>query len=128
MGRLVVLAPDVPVRGIYSPDCRRILELWRDGVLRPVVSSTLLRFYSKLLVEVGVPRDVLRNWLLWFTSPQRSLFLKQVGEEEADWRADCETAARLGHAEAVIVGSTARCNTETPEHWLTAKEFLDRAP
>ena len=75
--RKVVFAPDLLGGAFIDPEAQLVLQKWRDGLLLPVVSRELLRHYLKLLDALGLPSRLLKQWTLWLTSPETSLFLEE---------------------------------------------------
>jgi len=97
---LIVLAPDVLARELVDTGCAGVLELWRDGRVRLVVTRALLEAYLRRLDGLGVPEPLLRRWALWFTAPEKVLYI-EGGSPDGD-EAACLEAARLGKAEAIV--------------------------
>lgn len=64
----VALGPDVLAGSFFDADCRAVLECWRDGHMRLVVTRGLLSAYLGVLRSMGVSTPRLRRWALWFTS------------------------------------------------------------
>ena len=87
----VVLAPDVLGKSFFDSDCQAVLTAWRDSRILPVVTYPLLRQYLTLLGGLGLNKQLLREWIVRFTSKEHSLFVE--GEpsaavnplENADW-------------------------------------------
>jgi len=128
----VVLAACVIGRSFFDPPCRRVLELWRDGAIRPVVTPALLKRYARVLNGLGLPYRLVRQWALWFTSPETSLYLDcEDGSIVAGGPEIYLNAARLGPAN-VIVAAAARPSREADEAhpfppnvaWLSPADFL----
>jgi hypothetical protein len=71
--RRVVLGVDVLVGAFIDPDCRAVLDEWRDGRLRLVLHTPLLRRYLLALERLGAGREALRGWATWLTSPDKSI-------------------------------------------------------
>lgn len=119
--RKVVFAPDLIGGALVDPECARALEMWRDGVVMPVVSRELLRSYLRLLDRLGVTPRVLARWTLWFTSPGTAVFLEEEAEPAGN-RPELR-ARTAGKAELVIYRETAPESRSDPTV-LSAKEFL----
>ncbi len=64
----VVLGPDVLAGSFFDVDCLAVLEWWRDGNARLVVTRGLLSAYLGVLRSMGISDGLLRRWALWFTS------------------------------------------------------------
>jgi len=118
----VVLAPDVLARSFFDPACWRVLTLWRDGRIRPVVTRELLGEYARLLRNLGFPLAILRQWVLWFTHAEKSVYLEPQSSPSDASPDPCARAAQLG--EAVLVISAAvkpPPQNAPPSEWQTVR-------
>jgi hypothetical protein len=121
----VVLAPDVILAGLFDPQAREVLNAWRDGAIKLVLSRRLLVAYLRALRKAGAPAGVLRGWALWFHEPGRAELAAMGDATEGSLAAHCSALARIGKGKAVICWR----RPETPEatDWKTAGEWLARA-
>lgn len=71
-----VIEPEVLAFSFSRPDCQRVLECWRDGRFRIVVTRDMLRRYINLLSCLGASEPILKKWILWFTHPEKSRFIE----------------------------------------------------
>lgn len=127
----IVLAPEILAKSFHDTQCRNILELWRDGAIRLVITRDLLVSYLRLLKALGIRDDILRRWTQWFTAKDKStVFLdaKPAHERPADSLAH---AAQLGNAHAILYAkipaaapSSDAPGDNAPPH-QTVTEFLD---
>lgn len=126
----VVLAPDVLGKSFFDAACRRVLELWRDGGIRPVVTRDLLRAYAQLLETLGIPPPVIRQWALWFTSAEASRYIDWTAPNPCNTFALCTDAAELGKTRVVISRREEPPREEREVHesrpitWSTPSEYL----
>ena len=126
---LVVVAPDIVGKGLLAPRCRSVLERWRDGGVRPVVTVALLRVYLRLLRRLGVSDPILLRWLLWFTAEDKSTFLHGSADgPTALFEILCDAAVR-GHADVILSshGPPERAaNLGTPNNvrWILVRDFV----
>lgn len=98
----IVLGPDVLAGSFFEPDCRAVLELWRDGVVRPVVTRGLLAAYLSVLRSMGVSGGLLRRWALWFTAKD-TVEVYMDGDAPASSVAAClAQAAALGACPIIV--------------------------
>ena len=98
----VVLGPDVIAKGFVNTTCLRILESWRDGKVRPVVTRELLVLYLKILRSMKLPDSQLRTWTIWFTAKDKSIFISEPASHEMKWNEVLIDAAQRGDAEVVV--------------------------
>ncbi len=119
----VVLAPDVIGKGFLTPACRTVLERWRDGGIRPVVTRDLLRVYLRLLRDLGVPDPILRRWVLWFSAEGKSAFLDELGPDTASILEILYDATVRGQA-GVILSTHEQPNGAEGPPWMLVDDFL----
>ena len=98
----VVLAPDVIARSFFDPECRAVLDHWRDGAVRIVVTRELLMLYLRLLRKIEIPDTVLRRWLVWFTASDKSVCLEESGSVQENLSKTLYEAARRGAVETIV--------------------------
>lgn len=98
----VVLTPEVLGRSLFDPACRQVLQSWRDGRVRLVVTRSLLERYLHLLGRLGASRELLRWWLWWFTSPEKAEYLAEMGLPSGSDGELCAEAARLGRTRWIV--------------------------
>ena len=128
----VVLAPEVLAKSLHDPHCQKVFELWRDGIIRVVVTRELLVTYLGLLKALGVPDEVLRRWAVWFTAETKSTVLLDSAPGRGGLSNSLEDAAVLGKAEAILyemvptsgAPSDSTGRDEVPRR--TVKDFLAR--
>jgi len=126
----VVLTPQVLARSFFDPECRSVLECWRDRHIRLVVTRSLLERYLRLLSKSGLSQQLLRRWMGWFTSPERAVYLSETSPIEQSDSELCAQAARLGKARWIISHSKVEGNAleqgspGQKVHWLTLSGFL----
>ena len=101
----VVLTPEMLGRSLFDPACRQVLESWRDGRVRLVVTRSLLERYLRLLGRMGLSRELLRWWMWWFTSPERAEYLAEMGSPGRSDGELCAEAARLGRTRWIVASS-----------------------
>jgi hypothetical protein len=115
----VVILPDVIARSFHDPDCKALLDYWRDGIIRPVLNHELLVLYARVLRQLGVPDSVVRRWLLWFTAENKSECSRKNGNPISGLRNIAIDAARAGGATFIVTDSVdwlpPRAETEIPE-------------
>ncbi len=66
-----VLGMDVLARSFFDPQCLRVLQLWRDGQIRLLMTRPLLAQYIRILSRLNIPQELLRQWIWWFTTPEK---------------------------------------------------------
>ena len=96
----VVLAPDILLRALHYPEEYRVLLLWRDGLILPVVTRPILLQYLKLFRKAGIEERTLKKWILWLTSKEKARYLEEV-EGEGGIQESLVEAARAGEAELI---------------------------
>lgn len=128
----VVLSPEVVARSFFDRNCRQVLHLWREGRFRPVVTPDLLREYVRLLQALSIPVSLIRQWIAWFTSPEKSVYVDadESGETIGDV-ALCLEAARVGQSNRIVVlGRRIEETSPTPVSpsiaWLSPSEFVSQ--
>jgi hypothetical protein len=98
--RRVVFAPALILASLFEEGARTQLNEWRDGKVVAVVNRELLLSYLKLLRRVGAEEDQIRQWTLWFTSPEKSIYLVDLVTNEENATEVCRLIAE---AEGVVV-------------------------
>ena len=125
----VVIAPDVLGKSFFRPDCRAVLELWRDGRIRICVTPALLRMYAGLLGRLGVPDAEIRRWLWWFTDCDKAIFVRGPDPAGRDVAAIVIDAAERGGVDDVV--STASPLADAPAEmgvidWSAPGDFVEK--
>jgi hypothetical protein len=92
--RPIIFAPDFLGIALFDPAGLRILNLWRDGRLQPVVNRSLLLSYFRVFRSLGLPDALVRRWAWWLISPPQSRFLVEPSEPGASTMALCAVLAR----------------------------------
>ena len=100
--KAVVLAPDLIAESLIDDDSARVLLLWREGRIRPLLTRGLLARYLRTLHRVGLPERLLRRWAWWFGSPDKCGLLELSGPEASTGWALCQQAARAGGTSCVV--------------------------
>lgn len=119
-----VIAPEALIRSFFDAECRSVLEYWREGRIRLVVTRSLLRRYLKLLATMGVGQDLLRRWVAWFTSLEKVVYLPEADSEGRSDAALCLEAARLGQARWIVPGDKTGCEGKVRKiRWVTPSGF-----
>jgi len=119
-----VIAPEALIRSFFDAECRSVLEYWRDGRIRLVVTRSLLKRYLTLLATMGVGQDRLRRWIVWFTSPEKAVYLPEADSEGGSDAVLCLEAARLGQARWIVPGDkTGREGKGRKIRWVTPSGF-----
>lgn len=96
---LVVLTPDVAVDLLLDERVTCLGQLWRDGLVRPVVTRMLLGRYLRTLGRLGLGEELLRRWAWWFGSPAKCLLLDRDEPPGVSvWQLCLEAAAAAGSA------------------------------
>jgi len=124
----IVLGPDVLAKSFLAPSCRRILELWRDGAVRLVVSRELLAVYLRVLRGLGLGDDDLRRWALWFSAADRADLAPSAVDAAGGWRGLMDDAARQGGTATVVVCeliAPSRDSAPGPR-WTSVEGFLSK--
>ncbi len=75
--RVVVLTPDVLAKAFHVPECKSVLESWRDGHIRLALNHELLAQYARVLRGLRIPDPIIRRWLVWFTAQDKAEFLQK---------------------------------------------------
>ena len=106
--RRVVIGPGVFARSFFVGECHDVLQRWRNGKIRPVVTRDLLAAYVRVFRALGLPDVQLRKWLYWFTSKETSDFLPEPAHsQDAPLPRLLFDAAQRGHAEFIVTSSPA---------------------
>jgi len=100
--RPIVFAPDFLGIALIDPAGLRILNLWRDGRLQPVVNRPLLLSYFRVFRTLGLPDLLVRRWAWWLVSPPQSRFLAEPSEPGSTAMALCAVLARKTRAEWIV--------------------------
>ena len=124
----IVLAPDVLAKSFFDPACRRVMEAWRDGAFHIVVSPQLLRFYARILRDLGVPEVQIRRWLQWFTASEKSLVLPTpASTKQSLVMVLLDTAQRSGTLEIATTSIPSPIEREDRSvAWLHVNDFAHR--
>jgi hypothetical protein len=119
--RRVVVAPDVVAKSFLVPECRTVLELWRDARIQLVVTRELLVVYLKVLRDLGIPDAQLHRWAIWFTANDKTVFLSEPNFSGTSVREILHDAASRGNAEAIVSTETA---PDVDTAWILVDDFL----
>lgn len=128
---LAVLAPDLLGRAFSDAACGRVVHLWRDGRLRPVVSRTLISRYLRLWHGLGLSARDLRRWGWWLTASDKAHFVPEDRPPPDSTRLLCERLAVESGAERIIHGGSSAVPGEEPVsgpepfRWQSAAELLE---
>jgi hypothetical protein len=123
-----VIAPEALIRSFFDGEHRSVLEYWRAGRIRLVVTRSLLKRYLTLLVNMGVGQDLLRRWIAWFTSPEKAVYLPEADSEGGSDAALCLEAARWGQARWIVPGEKAGGRGKGGKiRWVTPAGFQSDA-
>jgi hypothetical protein len=76
--RRVVFTPALVLAALFNPKARAQLNQWRDRAVIPVLNRELLLAYLRLLKQAGIKQEQIRQWTLWFTSPERAIYLSEL--------------------------------------------------
>ena len=100
IARRVVFTPALLLAALFDPKARAHVNQWRDGAIIPVLNRELLLGYLRLLKEAGVGEEQIRRWTLWFTSPERAVYLPEAtaGSENVE-----EICNSIAQAEGAVV-------------------------
>ena len=127
----MVFAPDVIGGSFFDPDCAHAFQMWRDGVIQPVLNRPLLMRYLKLLRALDLPPLLIRRWAWWFTAPDRIVWIDSDSAPELTVRELCVALAKLGSADCILMRAdeskhgVSPMGSEAP--WISAKAFLNQA-
>ena len=99
--RKVVLAPDLLLRALFDPRARETLNLWRDGLIVPVVTRELLLLYLRTLRQAGVGPELVRKWSLWLTAADKTIYLEGLSVSQASGLQLCREVAAATGAELI---------------------------
>lgn len=122
----IVLAPGVIAKSFLVEEYRAVLEAWRDGAFRTVVTRELLVCYLQLLRNLGLPDAQLRQWTAWFTAADKSLFLPEPGTASKNSRIILQDAARRGKAIAIVASEAPAAGASGEANWISVTDFLHR--
>jgi len=127
--RVVVLMPEVLAHAFHDAECRSVLEMWRDGLIRPVVNHELLALYAKLLRGLNVPDASIRRWLQWFTAQDKAEFLPKLEQSASGLSSIVSDIVQRSGANRAITSNSEylrlRCNGIGKYVAVTdAKQFL----
>jgi hypothetical protein len=117
----VVVAPDVVAKSFLGPECRTVLELWRDARIQLVVTRELLVIYLKVLRDLGIPEAQLHQWAVWFTANDKSVVLSEPNAGEMTLSEILHDAARRGNAEGIVSTKT---SPDVDTTWILVDDFL----
>jgi hypothetical protein len=101
--RRVVFTPALVLAALFDPEARAHLNQWRDRAIIPVLNRELLLAYLRLLKQAGLEQEQIRHWTLWFTSPERAVYLSELvtGSENS-----AEICNIIAQAESAVVIQT----------------------
>lgn len=68
----VVIDTNVMVSSLWGGKPRKIIDLWKEGKIRPVISLTILEEYMETLSEFGISREELVEKGLLFYEPGKA--------------------------------------------------------
>lgn len=126
--KAVVLAPDLIAESLIDDDAARVLLLWREGRIRPLVTRGLLARYLRTLHRVGLPERLLRRWAWWFGSLDKCGLLELSEPEASTGWALCQQAARAGGAAFVVHANRSKPPPTLPQqpsvHYVPAADFV----
>lgn len=125
----VVLAPDMLAKCLFDPTCVQVFHYWRDGQICLVLTRDLLQRYIKVLNRFGIPYSTIRRWILWFTAPEKVVYLAQELPAEISTVELCIKVAMLGQARFIIAASEALCDEKeltdvNQVRWLTPAGYI----
>ncbi len=125
-----ILALDLLLHGFHDPACKSVLELWRDGAIRLVVTKDLLSLYLRALRGLGLTEVILRRWVIWFTARGKCLFLRDASPEIKGYRSILEDASRRGKT-CLLISKRSKEGAEgmmerTGLPWTTPDDFLHK--
>ena len=130
--RPLVFAPDFLGIALFDPAGLRILNLWRDGRLQPVVNRPLLLSYFRVFRTLRLPDLLVRRWAWWLVSPPQSRFLAELSEPVLSTMALCAVLARKTGAEWIVHSGTVYhpenlgAGTVGEAPWILPNELLQR--
>ena len=130
--RPLVFAPDFLGIALIDPAGLRILNLWRDGRLQPVVNRPLLLSYFRVFRTLGLPDLLVRRWAWWLVSPPQSRFLAELSEPVLSTMALCAVLARktgagwIVHSGTVYHPENLDAGTVGEAPWILPNELLQR--
>jgi hypothetical protein len=121
----VVLSPDLFAASFFDPNCRKVIMLWRDGAIIPLVNRELLVVYLRILNKFGLPPHQMKVWTKWFTSAAHAEYFQDVATQDASWDSLCETLASRRAGSRIVCwrkpNDSGQCRANP---WITANEFL----
>jgi hypothetical protein len=120
----VVIAPDVVGNSFFVPECKAVLDLWRDGGITPIVTRDLLVRYVKVLRGLRIPDSLIRTWILWLTAEGKSLHLPDVVTGGKTTQQALLEAARSGGATSIVSNREDSSEGGAEFVWTTADEFV----
>jgi hypothetical protein len=128
----VVLTLDLLAGSFWDQDCYQVLELWRDGQIRPVVNRPLLIRYIKVLRGLGLSDELARRWGWWFTCPDKVTYQDVENDPSRSLADTYFDLAQAAGAKTVICRQAQNISAmdSTPSaggiSWLSASIFLQR--
>lgn len=128
----VVFAPDFLGHALQDPAGLRVLEYWRDGLIRPALNRALLLRYLKLLRQLGLTDKQIRRWGWWFSAPDRVVWVADDEQETAAVANVCARLAAKARARYLLHSLASppdRVNAGEPPYGqrVTAQAFLNTA-
>jgi hypothetical protein len=112
--RKVVLAPDLFLAALFDARARETLNLWRDGLIFPVVTRELLLLYLKTLRQAGLSQELVRKWSLWLTAGGKTIYLEDFPPQQATGLALCREIASATGAELLATKASSSSATNGP--------------
>jgi hypothetical protein len=128
---VTVFTVELLLRAFADADSAKVLQLWRDGKIRPALNRSLLLRYLRVLRELGLPDRLLRWWAVWLSSPDKVQYVSTEPSGDADWATHYVHVAQTAGAKQIIQGTPGGggCGAEgctDSIKWMSAAEFLGR--
>ena len=121
----IVLAPEILAKSFHNSQCKKVLELWRDGSLRPIITRDLLIAYLRLLKALRIPDEILRRWTQWFTATSKSTVLRDANPDQQQPANLLADAAQRGNAETILYVDIPPAASATDPPRQTVTKFLE---
>ena len=102
----IVLGPDILAASFFDPASKNVLDHWRNGAVRLIITRELLMTYLSTLRGLGLSDAQLRRWAMWFTSGDTADADMDSGESGGAVPAMLARAAS-GGAQCVVVNRAA---------------------
>ncbi|MEW6095484.1 MAG: putative toxin-antitoxin system toxin component, PIN family [bacterium] len=129
----VVIDTNTIISNLWGGRPKEVVELWRDGRIKLVVSEPILKEYLRVLNRFNLTESELKEWTLLLSDPQRAdvvrpLFqLNVIKDDPADDKfLEC---ALQGKADFIVSGDTHLINLEEYKgiKVVNARRFLEIA-